>query len=170
MAVDFPSDLILDVARAADPQRARNVETRLAGAAGGTDASSILSEASKIGRHLSRVHQGKDAHEAAKEFEALLVANMITDMMGEEGESFFGGGRIAVIDDFRRVTTCYRGKTQLTKLKGQDKGHQQEVTAFAEAVKQGGTAPISWEELQAVSAASILAVQSLREGTPLPLQ
>lgn len=92
MAVDFPSDLILDVARAADPQRARSVETRLSGAAGASDASSILSEASKIGRHLSRVHQGKDAHEAAKEFEALLVANMITDMMGEEGEEFFGGG------------------------------------------------------------------------------
>ena len=92
MAVDFPSDLILDVARAADPVKAQHVAARLTGAASGSDASAVLTNAAKIGRHLSRVHQGQKPEEAAKQFEALLVANMVKDMIGETGASFYGEG------------------------------------------------------------------------------
>lgn len=94
MAVDFPSDLILDVARAADPAKAKSVAARLSGASAADDAATAIADAAKIGRHLSRVHQSKKPEESAKEFEALLVANMIKDMMGnsETEESFFGGG------------------------------------------------------------------------------
>lgn len=94
MAVDFPSDLILDVARAADPARAKSVAARLSGASAGDDAALVIADATKIGKNLSRVHQGRKPEEAAKEFEALLVANMVKDMMGgsETDESFFGGG------------------------------------------------------------------------------
>lgn len=81
----------------------------------------------------------------------------------------FGGGRVAVIDDFRSVTTCAGGKTSRHKLSQQDKGHRAEVAAFARALSEGGPAPISWEELHAVSLASILAVRSLREGVPFDL-
>jgi len=91
MAVDFPSDLVLDVARAADPASARTLEARLK--SGTTaDAASTVGEAARFGNHLSRVAQGKDAKEAGKEFEALLVSNMIEDMMTDTGESYFGGG------------------------------------------------------------------------------
>lgn len=92
MAVDFPTDLIMDVARAADPQRVRSVTARLEGAGSAGDAGSAIADAARIGRGLSRVHAGKDAREAAKEFEALLVTNMIDTMMGESAESVFGGG------------------------------------------------------------------------------
>lgn len=92
MAVDFPTDLILDVARAADPQRVRSVTARLEGAASAGDAATVISDAAKLGSGLSRVRQDNDAHEVAKEFEALLVSNMINTMMGESEDSFFGGG------------------------------------------------------------------------------
>jgi predicted dehydrogenase len=81
----------------------------------------------------------------------------------------FGGGRIAVIDDFRAVTTCTGGRMRQQKWKQQDKGHRAEVRAFAKALREGGPAPISWAELRAVTLASILAVQSLREGLPIDL-
>ena len=87
----------------------------------------------------------------------------------KERVEVFGGGQIAVIDDFRSVTTCARGKTRKQKLGRQDKGHQAEVDAFAQAVAAGGEAPISWEELRSVSLASILAVRSLREGAAFDL-
>ncbi|MDZ7816377.1 MAG: bi-domain-containing oxidoreductase [Planctomycetota bacterium] len=77
-----------------------------------------------------------------------------------------GGGRIAVIDDFRTLTTCANGKIRTQKCGGQDKGHKAEVRAFGKALRQGGRAPISWAELKAVSRASILAVQSIRQGIP----
>jgi predicted dehydrogenase len=76
----------------------------------------------------------------------------------------FGGGKIGVIDDFRVVTLAGGGKTQEKKLGSQDKGHAAGVAAFLKAVKEGGPAPIPWEDLRAVSLASILAVRSLREG------
>lgn len=85
----------------------------------------------------------------------------------KERVEVFGGGRVAVIDDFRRVTTCHRGKTTNHRLRGQDKGHRAEIAAFADAVTQGGPPPIPWSELRGVTLASILAVQSLREGAPL---
>jgi predicted dehydrogenase/threonine dehydrogenase-like Zn-dependent dehydrogenase len=79
-----------------------------------------------------------------------------------------GGGRVAVIDDFRSVTTCANGTTKLQSWRQQDKGHSAEISAFAKALS-GGPAPISWEHLRAVTLASILAVRSLREGTPFDL-
>jgi len=92
MAVDFPTDLILDVARAADPAKAQNVAARLSGAASGSEPAAVLADAAKVGRHLSRVHQNQKPEEAAKQFEALLVANMVKDMIGETGASFYGEG------------------------------------------------------------------------------
>ncbi|MEX2286346.1 MAG: bi-domain-containing oxidoreductase, partial [Planctomycetaceae bacterium] len=77
-----------------------------------------------------------------------------------------GGGRVAVIDDFRQVTTCAQGRTRTQRLKGQDKGHAAEIAAFGRALTHGATAPISWSDLRAVTLASLLAVQSLREGLP----
>ena len=84
----------------------------------------------------------------------------------KERVEVIGGGRVAVIDDFRSVTTVVGGKTKTTKGR-RDKGHRAEVESFARAVLEGGAAPIPWTELRAVSLASILAVQSLREGLPV---
>ena len=80
-----------------------------------------------------------------------------------------GGGRVVVIDDFRALTTCADGKTSQQKWRQQDKGHSAEVAAFARALGSGGPAPIAWQELHAVTLASILAVRSLREGLPFDL-
>jgi predicted dehydrogenase/threonine dehydrogenase-like Zn-dependent dehydrogenase len=87
----------------------------------------------------------------------------------KERVEVIGGGRVAVIDDFRSVTTCAGGKTRTQKWSGQDKGHAAGVDAFARAITAGGAWPISWSELRAVSLASILAVQSIREGGALDL-
>ncbi len=80
-----------------------------------------------------------------------------------------GGGRIAVIEDFRKVTLCAGGK--ITQHKGwkQDKGHSEEVEAFVASVKEGKPSPIPWSELRSVSLAAILAVRSLREGYPFEI-
>jgi predicted dehydrogenase/threonine dehydrogenase-like Zn-dependent dehydrogenase len=78
-----------------------------------------------------------------------------------------GGGRIAVIDDFRTVTMCKNGRTVRRKMSGQDKGHSAEIAAFAEALCEGGRPPIPWDEIRATTLASLLAVRSLREGVPL---
>jgi predicted dehydrogenase/threonine dehydrogenase-like Zn-dependent dehydrogenase len=79
-----------------------------------------------------------------------------------------GGGRLAVIDDFRQVTLSLGGKQTVTKS-AQDKGHQTEIFEFLTAVQSGGSAPISWEEMKNATLVSFLAMRSLREGTPQDL-
>ncbi len=80
-----------------------------------------------------------------------------------------GGGRIAIIDDFRTVITCKNGRTHRRKMSGQDKGHTAEISAFAQAICEGGPPPIPWEEIRATTLASLLAVRSLREGLPFEI-
>ncbi|MFO1021003.1 MAG: bi-domain-containing oxidoreductase [Planctomycetales bacterium] len=87
-------------------------------------------------------------------------------MFPKERVEVIGGERVAVIDDFREAVLSYRGKVK--KVSGtQDKGHKAEVAAFAEVLSKGGASPISWQDLHSVTLASLLAVQSLREGVPL---
>jgi predicted dehydrogenase/threonine dehydrogenase-like Zn-dependent dehydrogenase len=80
-----------------------------------------------------------------------------------------GGGKIAVIDDFKEVITCENGKIKKIRFRGQNKGHQKEIEAFAKALTNGGPSPISWNEIYATTLASILAVRSIREGIPFDL-
>lgn len=84
----------------------------------------------------------------------------------KERVEVIGDGRIAIIDDFRSLTTCAGGKTKTQRLRQQDKGHQAEVRAFAAALAGKTEAPISWEDIRNVTLASLLAQQSLREGQP----
>ncbi|MCH7686404.1 MAG: bi-domain-containing oxidoreductase [Planctomycetes bacterium] len=86
----------------------------------------------------------------------------------KERVEVFGGGSVAVIDDFRSVTTTRNGRSKTEKMR-QDKGHRAEVEAFASAITQGSGAPISWQELRATTLASILAVLCLREGCPFEI-
>lgn len=87
----------------------------------------------------------------------------------KERVEVLGGGRVAVIEDFREVLLVSGGKTRRSKALQQDKGHRSEVACFARAVTEGLAAPIPWPEIRAVSWASILAVRSLREGVPFPI-
>lgn len=85
----------------------------------------------------------------------------------KERVEVIGGERVAVIEDFREVLTSRDGKTRRSRSWTRQKGHREELEAFARAISQGGPWPIPWEELRSTSLAAILAVRSLREGVPL---
>jgi predicted dehydrogenase/threonine dehydrogenase-like Zn-dependent dehydrogenase len=87
----------------------------------------------------------------------------------KERVEVLGGGRMAVIEDFREVISCAGGKIKRMRAWSQDKGHRAEIKAFAAALTEGGQAPISWQELRSVTLASILAVWSIREGMPFEI-
>jgi predicted dehydrogenase len=84
----------------------------------------------------------------------------------KERVEVFGGGKVAVIDDFRLAEAYSGGKRRRLWKGAQDKGHSAELRLFIDAIRLGTPAPISWEEIRATSLASILAVRSLREGLP----
>jgi predicted dehydrogenase/threonine dehydrogenase-like Zn-dependent dehydrogenase len=82
----------------------------------------------------------------------------------KERVEVFGGGKVAVIDDFRLAEVWSGGKRKRLWKGGQDKGHLAELQAFISAILKGGAAPISWTDLRSATLASILAMQSLRTG------
>ena len=87
----------------------------------------------------------------------------------KERVEVFGGGRVAVIDDFREVTTVIGGAPEGASGRGRTKATGRRSTAFAEAVVGEAPEPIPWQQLRAVSLAAILAVRSLREGQPFDI-
>jgi predicted dehydrogenase len=83
----------------------------------------------------------------------------------KERVEIFGGGSVAVLDDFRRLDLVRHGKKMSYRSRWrQDKGHHAEWQAFAESVRTSGPSPISWEEIHATTATTLQISQSLRSG------
>ena len=83
----------------------------------------------------------------------------------KERLEIFSGGRIAVLDDFRRLELIANGKRQVRRaLWSQDKGHSGEWLAFVQAIIQGRPAPIPLLDILGVSQATITAQRALQSG------
>ena len=83
----------------------------------------------------------------------------------KERVEVFCGGRVAVLDDFRSLETVQDGRRQTVRSRlRQDKGHQGEWQAFAEALLAGGPPPIPYAQLFGVTRATFAAVEALRSG------
>jgi predicted dehydrogenase/threonine dehydrogenase-like Zn-dependent dehydrogenase len=89
--------------------------------------------------------------------------------LAKERLEVFGAGRVFVLDDFRRATLYKDGREEQVTLKAQDKGQQEQVRAVCASVLQGGTAPISLDELSATSRATFRVLDSLRERQPFDI-
>lgn len=79
-------------------------------------------------------------------------------------------GRIAVLDDFRKLEMVHDGRRKTVKG-AHDKGWKDEWDAFAKAIREGGQPPIPYEQLIGVTKAAFAAVESLRtqgEKTAIP--
>jgi predicted dehydrogenase len=91
--------------------------------------------------------------------------------MSKELVEVFGGGRAAALEDYRRLTTWAHGRRRGQRSWfRQDKGHRRLWEAFVAAVASGGPPPIPSDQLLAVTAAALAAMESLRTGGPVPVQ
>ncbi len=81
----------------------------------------------------------------------------------KEACEVFCGGKIAILDDFRRLTMVENGKKQVVRSR-QNKGHRESWDAFVNGFLQGGAPSIPYEQLWSVSLAAILAQQTANSG------
>jgi predicted dehydrogenase/threonine dehydrogenase-like Zn-dependent dehydrogenase len=89
---------------------------------------------------------------------------------GKERVEIFGGGMTGILDDFRKVEIRRQGRViARRRWWSQQKGYSEEISAFRFGIETG-TLPIPAEEMLAVTAASLRAVQSLRMETPLEVE
>jgi predicted dehydrogenase/threonine dehydrogenase-like Zn-dependent dehydrogenase len=86
----------------------------------------------------------------------------------KERVEVFGGGGVAVLEDFRRLELVRHGRKQVFRSRlRQDKGHRAEWQAFAAAIRTGGEAPIPFSEIVGAALATLRAVGSLSSGLPV---
>jgi predicted dehydrogenase len=86
----------------------------------------------------------------------------------KERVEVFGGGTVAVLEDFRRLELVHRGRKQTFRSRfRQDKGHRAEWEAFAAAVCGRGEVPISFDEIVSNTLATLRAVDSRSTGQPI---
>lgn len=85
----------------------------------------------------------------------------------KERVEVFGGGAVAVLEDFRRLELVRHGKKQTFRSRfRQDKGHRAELNAFADAIRSGGQIPIPFEEMVSSTLATLRAAESRSSGQP----
>lgn len=84
----------------------------------------------------------------------------------KERVEVFGGGRSAVLDDFRQLEMWRDGKRKTSKRMSQDKGFDQELSAFVAAVREGSEMPIACRSLLLTTLATLRIEDSLRSGKP----
>lgn len=88
----------------------------------------------------------------------------------KERVEVFGGGAVAVLEDFRRLELVRHGKKQTMHARWrQDKGHHAECEAFARAIQQGQAAPIPFDQIVCATLATLRAHASLSLGEQLPV-
>jgi polar amino acid transport system substrate-binding protein len=89
--------------------------------------------------------------------------------MPKEYLEVLGGGRSAVLDDFRTVRAFAGGSAARVggRLAHQDKGHAAELAAFIDSVRRGGPSPVDPEQAAHVTRATFAAVESARTGLPV---
>jgi predicted dehydrogenase/threonine dehydrogenase-like Zn-dependent dehydrogenase len=86
----------------------------------------------------------------------------------KERVEVFGGGAVAVLDDFRRLELMRHGRKQIIRSRmRQDKGHRGEWEAFAASVRAAAPAPIPFPEIIAVTLATLRAEESRASGQPV---
>ncbi len=66
----------------------------------------------------------------------------------KERIEIFGGGAVAVLEDFRRLELVRGGKKRVVRsMLRQDKGHRGECEAFVQAIQNGEESPIPFREI-----------------------
>ena len=83
----------------------------------------------------------------------------------------FGGGSVAVLEDFRRLELVRGGKKRVFRsLLRQDKGHRGEWEAFVTAIQTGAEAPIPFREIVSTMLATFALEQSRCIGQPVAVR
>jgi predicted dehydrogenase/threonine dehydrogenase-like Zn-dependent dehydrogenase len=85
----------------------------------------------------------------------------------KERVEVFGGGSVAILEDFRRLDLVRNGRKQITRARWrQDKGHNAEMQAFVNMLR-GMTPPVPFEQFVGSTLTTLRLQNSCQTGQPL---
>ncbi len=86
----------------------------------------------------------------------------------KERVEVFGGGSVAILEDFRRLELVRNGRKQITRARWrQDKGHQAEMQAFVEALLGKTPPPVPFEQVVGSTLTTLRLQNACQTGQPL---
>ncbi len=86
----------------------------------------------------------------------------------KERVEVFGGGSVAILEDFRRLELVRGGRKTITRARwSQDKGHKAELQAFVNALLGKGPPPISMEQIVGSTLTTLRLQNACQTGQPL---
>lgn len=81
----------------------------------------------------------------------------------------FGGGKVGLLSDYRRLELIENGKKKTMRSFGQRKGHKEEIEVFFDRIIHGGDLPIPFEQLCLSTMTSFKVIESLEKGLPVQI-
>jgi predicted dehydrogenase/threonine dehydrogenase-like Zn-dependent dehydrogenase len=89
----------------------------------------------------------------------------------KERVEVFGGGSVAILEDFRRLELVHNGRKKITGARWrQDKGHKAEMRAFVDALLGETPPPVSFEQVVGSTLATLRLQNACQTGQPLSVQ
>lgn len=89
----------------------------------------------------------------------------------KERVEVFGGGSVAILEDFRRLELVRNGRKQILRARWrQDKGHKGEMQAFVGALLGKTPPPIPFEQVVGTTLATLRLQNSCQTGQPLKIE
>ena len=88
----------------------------------------------------------------------------------KERVEIFGGGSVAVLEDFRHLELVRHGRKEIVKSRWrQDKGHRAEWAAFVQAVQRGTESPICFDDVVDSTLATVRVDESIATGKAIAI-
>ncbi len=100
---------------------------------------------------------------------SVLYTAMGDGKLSKEYLEVFGEGRVAILEDFRRLELTAGGRTKTLKSANQDKGFDEEIRRYFAAVRSGSELPIPFRQSEATTRACLAIQEALRTGREIPL-
>lgn len=99
-----------------------------------------------------------------------LCYNTVGDeAVSKERLEVYGGGKVATLEDYRRLEVTKDGSTSTFKAWNQDKGQENQMSETVQAFRSIGKGPIPFDELVTGMEAVFAAQHSLFEGQPVEI-
>ena len=127
----------------------------------------ISVQAKRIGTHSSGITDDQSIFSftfADGSVGAIIYVAGGDTALGKERFEAFGDGKSLVMDDFLVSEFYHQGKKSRFARRKPDKGFQEEMAQFAGSVMEGTPSLMSFEEIQSVTRACILAMKGLQTG------
>jgi polar amino acid transport system substrate-binding protein len=98
----------------------------------------------------------------------LIYAANGASALEKERFEVLGGGKAAVLEDFKRLSLSVGTKTAVHRA-SPDKGHRNEIAETIAALREGRQAPIPFNEILMTTRATFAIAESLATGFPIPV-